>query len=162
MSLLNRSGPEVIKLFSCLTQLSTKFVLLNLKLLTILNSFLLNIAEHENFSDNKFENANFSCSSNKGLYLSQLLAQTVPYHLLFPVRKKDSTIWLSALESSPTSSVLSIKAHNFFLPQKNSYTGMFSWRNKKHINAFSLKKSLFLSNVYLQPKISFGHLPLPI
>ena len=30
-----------------------KFVmLLNLKLLTIANSFLLNIAEHENFSDN--------------------------------------------------------------------------------------------------------------
>ena len=38
-----------------------KFVhLLNLKLLTILDSFLLNIAEHENFSANKYENANFS------------------------------------------------------------------------------------------------------
>ena len=38
-----------------------KFVfLINLKLLTILNSFLLNIAEHENFSANKYENANFS------------------------------------------------------------------------------------------------------
>ena len=36
-----------------------KFVLLiNLKLLTIANSFLLNIAEHENFSANKYENAN--------------------------------------------------------------------------------------------------------
>ena len=54
-------GPEVIKLFSCSTQLSMKFVLLiNLKLLTILNSFLLNIAEHENFSANKYENANLS------------------------------------------------------------------------------------------------------
>ena len=41
-------GPEVIKLFSCSTQLSMIFVLvINLKLLTIANSFLLNIAEHE-------------------------------------------------------------------------------------------------------------------
>ena len=53
-------GSEVIKLFSSSTQLSMKFVLLiNLKWLTILNSFLLNIVEHENFSANKFENANF-------------------------------------------------------------------------------------------------------
>ena len=38
-----------------------KFVLvMNLKLLTIANSFLLNIAEHENFSANKYENANYS------------------------------------------------------------------------------------------------------
>ena len=45
---------EVIKLFSCSTQLSMKFVLLiNLKLLTTANSFLLNIAEHENSSANK-------------------------------------------------------------------------------------------------------------
>ena len=37
-----------------------KFVLLiNLKLLTTANSFLLNIAEHENFSANKYENANY-------------------------------------------------------------------------------------------------------
>ena len=36
-----------------------KFVLLiNLKLLTTANSFLLNIAEHEIFSSNKYENAN--------------------------------------------------------------------------------------------------------
>ena len=53
-------GPEVIKLFSCSDQLSMTFVLLiNLKLLTISNSFLLNIAEHENFSANKYENANY-------------------------------------------------------------------------------------------------------
>ena len=45
------SGPEVIKRFSCSTQLNMKFILLiNLKLLNIANSFLLNIAEHENFS----------------------------------------------------------------------------------------------------------------
>ena len=38
------SGPEVIKLFF---------------LLTLANSFLLNIAKHEIFSANKYENANF-------------------------------------------------------------------------------------------------------
>ena len=55
------SGPEVIKLFSCSTQLSIKFVLLiNLKLLTNSNFFLLNMTEHENFSANKYENANYS------------------------------------------------------------------------------------------------------
>ena len=55
------SGPEVIKLFSCSSQLSLKFVLLiNRKLLTIASSFLLNTAEHENFSANKYENANYS------------------------------------------------------------------------------------------------------
>ena len=57
-------GPDVIKLFPCSTQLSMKFILLlNLKLLTIANSFLLNIAEHENFSANKYENAKVSCSA---------------------------------------------------------------------------------------------------
>ena len=36
-----------------------KFVLLiNLELLTIANSFVLTIAEHENFSANEYENAN--------------------------------------------------------------------------------------------------------
>ena len=55
-----QSGPEVIKRFSCSTQLSMKFVpLINLRLLTTVNSFLLNIAEHENFSANKYENANY-------------------------------------------------------------------------------------------------------
>ena len=56
-----KPGPEVIKLFSCSTQLSMKFVLLmNIKLLTIANSFLRNIDEHEKFSANKYENANYS------------------------------------------------------------------------------------------------------
>ena len=39
-----------------------KFVLLiylNFKLLTIANSFLLNIAEHEHFCANNYENANY-------------------------------------------------------------------------------------------------------
>ena len=53
-------GPKVVKLFSCSTQLSMKFVLLiNLKLLTNANSFLLNIADHEKFSANKYENGNY-------------------------------------------------------------------------------------------------------
>ena len=53
-------GPEVIKLFSCSTQLSKKPVLLIiLKLLTFANSLLLNIVVHEHFSANKFENANY-------------------------------------------------------------------------------------------------------
>ena len=34
-------------------------MLINLKLLTMPNSFLLNIAEHENFSAYKYENANY-------------------------------------------------------------------------------------------------------
>ena len=47
-------GPEVIKLFSCSTQLSMKFVqLINLNLLIIANPFLLNISDRENFSANK-------------------------------------------------------------------------------------------------------------
>ena len=36
----------------------------NLKLLTIANSFLLNIAEHENFSANWYENASYSAELN--------------------------------------------------------------------------------------------------
>ena len=48
-----RSDPEGIKL-------STKVVLLiNLNLLMIADAFLLNIAERENFSSNKYENANY-------------------------------------------------------------------------------------------------------
>ena len=56
---LLRPGTNIIKLFSCSTQLGRKFVLLiNLKLLTIASYFLVNIAKHENFSANKYENAN--------------------------------------------------------------------------------------------------------
>ena len=52
--------PRGYKTFSCSSQLSMKFfMLINLRLVTIANSFLLNIAEHENFSANKYENANF-------------------------------------------------------------------------------------------------------
>ena len=57
---LKTAAFEVIKLFSCSAQLSMKFVqLINLKLLTIANSFLLNIAEHEKFSATEYENANY-------------------------------------------------------------------------------------------------------
>ena len=60
-SLFDYSGPKVIKHFSCSTQLSKKIVLpINLRLLAITNSFLLHITKHENFSVNKYENAN-SC-----------------------------------------------------------------------------------------------------
>ena len=45
---------RLINIFSCSTQLSMKFfMLINLDLLTITNSFLLNIAEHDIFSANK-------------------------------------------------------------------------------------------------------------
>ena len=51
-------GSEIIKLVSCSTQPSMKFVLLiNLRLLTIANAFLLNIAKHEYFSANRYKNA---------------------------------------------------------------------------------------------------------
>ena len=54
------SGPKVIKRFSCSTQVSMKKILLiNLKLLINANSYLLDIAEHEHFSANKYENANY-------------------------------------------------------------------------------------------------------
>ena len=46
----DRLGSEVIKLF---------FMHINLKSLTITNSFLLKMARHENFSANKYENANY-------------------------------------------------------------------------------------------------------
>ena len=46
--------------FSCSTQLSMKFfMLINLRLQTLRNSFSLNITEHENFPANKYENANY-------------------------------------------------------------------------------------------------------
>ena len=49
-------GLGVIKHFSCSTQLNMKFIrLIYLKLL----SLLLNIAEHELISANKYENANY-------------------------------------------------------------------------------------------------------
>ena len=63
------SCPEVIKHFSCSTQLSMKFFLvINLKLLTIANSFWLNVAEHEIFSANKYENANY-CWHIVGIFI---------------------------------------------------------------------------------------------
>ena len=58
-----QSGPKDIKLFSCSIALSMKFVLIiNLRLLTIANSFLLNIPEHEIFSVTKYESKKFKTS----------------------------------------------------------------------------------------------------
>ena len=55
-SLLRPYCPNVLSK----TQLSMKFVqLINPKLLTTADSFLLNKTEHENFSTNKYENANW-------------------------------------------------------------------------------------------------------
>ena len=57
---LSISGPEIINLFFMLNSTEHEFfMLINLKLLTMPNSFLLNVAEHENFSANKYENANY-------------------------------------------------------------------------------------------------------
>ena len=59
-AVVDSSGLKVIKLFSCSTQLSMKFVLLiNLKLLIIANSFSLDKAEHEILSANKYEIVNY-------------------------------------------------------------------------------------------------------
>ena len=53
-----QTWPRGYETFSCSTQLSMKFVMLiNLKLLTIADSFLLNIDENENSSANKYEKA---------------------------------------------------------------------------------------------------------
>ena len=56
---LKSTRPQVYKtFFSCSTQLSMKIsLLLNLSYLTDANSFLLNIADHGNFTANKHENA---------------------------------------------------------------------------------------------------------
>ena len=52
-------APRLLIFFSYSTQLSMKFVLLiNLKLLKITISYLLNVSEYENFSANEYENAN--------------------------------------------------------------------------------------------------------
>ena len=56
-SVMDNSGPQSYKTFSWSTQL--KCVLLNFKLSTIVNSFMLNIVQHEHFSANEHENANY-------------------------------------------------------------------------------------------------------
>ena len=60
MESIHSPGPEVIKLFSCSTQLSMKFYLLiNSKLLISTVVFLLSLAEYEIFSAYEYENANY-------------------------------------------------------------------------------------------------------
>ena len=61
-SIHESKGPdhEVTRRFSYSTKLITKFVLLvNVKILSIAISYLLNMAEHEYFSADKYENANY-------------------------------------------------------------------------------------------------------
>ena len=56
-----KTRPEVMILFSCTVQLSMQFILLiNLKLLAIAYSFLLDIAESENYSAYKYDNAKYA------------------------------------------------------------------------------------------------------
>ena len=67
-------------------------MLMNLKLLTIANSFLLKIAEHENFSASKYENANYL------LAFSYLLAEKMSCSAEMSMKKSFITsgqaIWL--------------------------------------------------------------------
>ena len=60
-------------------------LLINLKLLIIANSFLFNMAGHEKFSPNKYENANY------------LLAERISYSSEFEYKKKKKkkkkTLW---------------------------------------------------------------------
>ena len=53
------AGSEVIKLFRAQLTWAWFVLLINLILLTIANSFLLNIAEHENLAPDNYENANY-------------------------------------------------------------------------------------------------------
>ena len=60
-----KTGPRGYRTFFMLTQLSMKFVpLINLKVLTITISVLLNTAEHEIFSANKYENSSYCWHSH--------------------------------------------------------------------------------------------------
>ena len=52
----SKLGPEVISLFSMLNSAKHEICL---KLLTVANSLLINIAEHENLTADKYENANY-------------------------------------------------------------------------------------------------------
>ena len=61
-----QSGPKIIKLFFMLNSAEHEiFFLINLKLLTTAYSFLLNLAQHETFSANKYENAQLSWAWKK-------------------------------------------------------------------------------------------------
>ena len=75
--------PRGYKTFSYSTLLSLKFVLLiKLKLLTVTNSFLLNIADNENFSVNKYENAIFKFN-NRNFHAQLSKARKKFYNLKY-------------------------------------------------------------------------------
>ena len=60
-----------------------KFVLLiNLKLITIGQSFLLNVAEHDCFSTNRYENANYCLH-----FFSYLLAEQISCYAELSIKK---------------------------------------------------------------------------
>ena len=61
------------------------FMLINLKLLTIAISYLLNLAEQENFSANKYENANYF---QLLLAFSYLLAEKISCSAEWSMKKK--------------------------------------------------------------------------
>ena len=81
------SGPEVIKCFSCSIQLIMKFVLLiNLKLLTIANSFLQNIVEHDNVFANKYEKCQLMFSSLRKQAYSNIFKNLQPKKENFQIK----------------------------------------------------------------------------
>ena len=68
--------------------LSMKFFLLvNLKLLIIANFFLLNITEHENFSANKYENANYCWHFH--IYLAEKISCSAEHENFFITSRPD-------------------------------------------------------------------------
>ena len=101
-------------IFSCSTQLSMKFVVLinlklhvlttansfvHLKLLTTANSLVLNIAEHENFSANKYENANYWIEHEKSFITSGLGFGYLFSHLSHSFFSWEQILWF--LENFP-------------------------------------------------------------
>ena len=69
-----------------------KICSINLKLLTIANSVLLNIAEHENFSANKYENANIFIS--REIFLLSLVEHEKSFITLGPEPSLSAyTVW---------------------------------------------------------------------
>ena len=75
-----------------------KFVLLiNLKLLTMSNSSSLNSAEHENFSANKYENANYFLAFS---YLLEKISCSVDLSAKQVLLSRCQTAWKRALSGS--------------------------------------------------------------
>ena len=56
-------------------------ILINLKILTIAHSFLLNVGEHEHFSANEYENVNYCC------HFSYFLAEKISWSAELSMKK---------------------------------------------------------------------------